>query len=468
MLRTVSFIVGFCISISAQAQTLIFEEKQKLFDAPIQGLFDFPVIAVDYDADGKMDYVARDEEQALVIYSDDGLGFAPIDIKSPEIFSRPFTVLDFNQDGFDDIVLGNFIHLFDPSEGNYEPLFFENTSSFPTIVGLADFDANGYMDLLTVLDSGSKLNNLSIYFYDGNTFDLFEFPYDIDPGSIRLGDLEGDGDIDIAFIDKFNDRSPKIIIGDGQGDFVLREVLGYSFLYGRTLDFKDLDMDGDLDFVIINEDNEMTIYENTDHFISPPFQYTIAENTSSLASKVADLNNDGLAEIIRLNYKYVGQNIQFTLDIYQSNGSLNFEKTQTLTAFQGPSFISLNPNYLNNSIQITDATSDGDLDIVVTFAIGENPSVWLFENQSEIFSASSIEANTDTFLYPNPSGEQITIQSTQETNYSGYSIFNTTGQKVQSGSFQQTIHIADLESGPHFIVLHNEISQTSFPFFKID
>ncbi len=453
------------------AQELFFEPQQKLFDAPIQGLFDFPVIALDYNNNGIKEFVARDGDQELVIYADDGVDFVPFDIKSPDIYSRPFEVLDFNQDGFEDIILGSFIHLYDPVSSNYEPFFFtEATSNLPTIVGVADFDGNGFLDLVTVLDSGSKLNNLSIYFNDGTNFEPYEFPYDIDPGSIRIGDLEGDGDMDIAFVDNFNDISPKIIIGDGQGDFVLREVLGYSFLYPRTLDFTDLDNDGDLDFVVINEDNSMKIYQNTDNFISPPFQFTIEQNVSSLASKVADLNNDGFQEIIRLNYNFVGQNLVFSLDIYQSLEPLVFEKVLTLSNFDIPgTFISLNPNYINNTIQITDASSDGDLDIVITFALGTNPSVWLFENVSEIFSSLTNVAHENKTIFPNPSSQTIQLSlANEEHTITSYSIINNLGQTLKSGKYTTTLDISDLQNGHYYLQLTEATGSYTLPFIKVD
>lgn len=468
MLKSMLFLFVLSIANFAQAQELDFSSKKKLFDSPTYGLLDFPFIPFDYDHDGFSEYAGRVAPQDLVIFSDQGEGFESQIIDSNDPYSRPFQAMDYNQDGFEDLVLAGYIYLYSPETLEYYSVeFSKDTTNIPTIVGVADFDGNGFNDVLTIYDAGSLLTGLTIYYWDGEIFTQTPFSNDLNLGSIRIGDLEGDGDIDIAYINKFEDISPRILVNEGDRVFTERDVFGYTTLFTRTMEFEDFDNDGDLDFLVFTYNREMKIYENTDGFLLPPFQYTVANDVNPVTTRIADLNKDGQLEIITLENRDASL---FILEVYQSEEKFNFNRTNNLGFFEAPpTFVSFNPNYVRNTLQIRDVENDGDLDIILTYTLDSEPAVWLFENYLEGLTSNEEMLIEQVKLFPNPTRDQLNIEIPASIKSdASFTIFNTLGQEVDKGILTNSINVGMLKSGSYYLQIKDGFQQWMGKFELVD
>lgn len=134
----------------------------------------------------------------------------------------------------------------------FDPRVSYTVGTEPDGVAAADFNGDTFPDLAVVVDNQDRVQ---ILLNNGNgTFSLgasVRLPASSSPGDIVAGNLDTDTDIDLAVALKdFN--QVQVLLGAGNGTFVLGQATGTGGDEPVGLDIADFDNDNDLDLAMAN------------------------------------------------------------------------------------------------------------------------------------------------------------------------------------------------------------------------
>lgn len=186
-----------------------------------------------------------------------------------------------------------------------------------------------------------------------------------------MGDLDGDGDLDIAAPLR-DDNLVNWYRNNGGGSFT-SIVIDPDPNSPREVKISDLDSDGNLDIIsVIANDNDLIWYEN----INNVFFETLIDGdlATGLSLDAGDLDGDGDIDIVAISFT------DNEISIQENDGSQSFTES-TLVFLSG------------TDVKLFDFDLDGDLDIIAVSSITDTIS-W-FENQGTL---SFFERVIDTSL----------------------------------------------------------------------
>ncbi|MCA8968108.1 MAG: VCBS repeat-containing protein, partial [Planctomycetes bacterium] len=126
---------------------------------------------------------------------------------------------------------------------------------------LGDVDGDGDLDVVTSFDSGGSTGSLDWLRNDHNgeatPLTLFQL---VDQEDVALADVDGDGDLD-AFVARGSGQSDYVFLNDGTGNFTdSGQRLGVVSSVAVAL--ADFDGDGDVDAYVVHEGAPDTLYFN--------------------------------------------------------------------------------------------------------------------------------------------------------------------------------------------------------------
>jgi len=262
----------------------------------------------------------------------------------------------------------------------------------PAHVQVFDFDGDGDKDLLVAVlgllyPSNDKIGSIVYLENDGNfNFKKTTIVERIARVSdVRAGDLDGDGDMDLAAAQfGYDDGETRWMENLGNGEFKTHMLQNLSGPI--NVEIVDIDKDEDLDLIVLvsQEWEEIYCYVNdgTGNFRMKLLWGSDNEDFGSSGISLYDLNLDGKLDILYANgdaFDYIPPQGKpwHGLQWFENKGNLDFEYHR-LCDLVGA--YSLRPG---------DADNDGDLDLfaVSAFNLWEDPAaqsfIWL-ENVGEM------------------------------------------------------------------------------------
>ena len=237
-----------------------------------------------------------------------------------------------------------------------------NTRSFG--MALADIDMDDDLDIfITNYIGPSKLwlnNGEGIYSESGQSFNLPQ-AHDVD-----IADLNGDSFPDLFIVGHSFEN--KIYFNDGSGSFTdSGQQIGSATEESQTVQLCDVDGDNDADALIYSSNSQNRIWLNNGkgYFSITDFDYGVSDSKGLM---LADLNNDNSPDLV-INER-TRQN-----QIWINDGLGNFTKSgQELGG-------------ATEDIGCMDIDGDGDIDVLE--AGGNEIRTWLNQNNSGTFIAGN-------------------------------------------------------------------------------
>ncbi len=251
-------------------------------------------------------------------------------------------------------------------------------------VEFGDVDGDGDLDMAVANDFNTAqrlmINNGAGVFADETVARIGVLA--ISSSHCSFGDVDDDGDLDLWFTrggtSRFGSGVPQLLINDGTGVFTNETTTRVPpALLSEPMDciFGDLDGDFDLDVLAGNRSsNTSRVYYNdgAGNFTS----INLPPNSSTYSFDLGDLDNDGDLDIFGANSQ-AGSSREA---IFINNGSGTFsDQTNALIP------LASNPNNDDNDSKFFDYDNDGDLDVIIA-ALGGGTERILRNNSGTSFT----------------------------------------------------------------------------------
>lgn len=280
------------------------------------GASHFPndITIADFNHDGNLDLAfANHETSYLTILLGNGKGQFNPSLYSPiAVQVKPHThgVISgyFDADSNLDIATesseaDSIVVLHGDGKGNFTNPVYYATGKHPyQRLRTADFNKDGYADIITTNEFG---DSISVLLGDGKgIFTSKQFPAGIVPFDLAIGDLNKDGNLDLAIVNSptISNMPGKdgltILMGDGKGNFTILKGSPFQTGLGPTrLAIGDLNHDGYNDIALTNLKTDfLSIYYMGPHGVLSIEQIPFGMHANGIS--IADMDGDGKPDII--------------------------------------------------------------------------------------------------------------------------------------------------------------------------
>ncbi|MEE9131889.1 MAG: FG-GAP-like repeat-containing protein, partial [Phycisphaerales bacterium] len=321
---------------------------------------------------------------------------------NPEYCSvlRPFSVAtgDLDGDGNLDLVAGriqnlsfpnSIVVLFGRGDGTFGDMATYDGGVEVFTVALGDLDADGDLDLVALDAGGADLDGplpgkFTVFLNVGDgTFSVhMTHGLGVRPQSMALGDLDGDGDLDLAVAITRGD-AVTTFRNNGDGTFVI--IAGYATDAPQGIAIADLNGDGARDFVTANwpQDVVSVRLNNGDGTFGSSVLYDAGTRPISVA--IGDLDGDGDADLAAGNFGTSADH-GTTVSILLNNGPGTFSAPAPFDVGDSPTYV-----------EIADLDGDDDLDLAVSNLWSDDVSVLVNNGDATFASQMTFSAGAGPY-----------------------------------------------------------------------
>ncbi len=274
----------------------------------------------DYDGDGDIDLIEIGSfgGKILEIYRNDPTTFTGIlsEVEVAPNWTSGYTDwADFDNDGdIDAFVTGTYV------DGDRTHIYFNSNGAFSRIdagqlglVNLAhsaadigDVNNDGYLDIvLSGVIHGTQSRLTRVYLNNGSaSFTLSQELFGVSQSSVALGDIDNDGDLDLAYCGTDGTDYYVKIYENLSGTFVDRTTVSdFTGVYNGKVALADFDNDGDIDLLVTGmysdggvDKPSTKLYRNDGNFNFREMGTTGLDNLSS-SFAWGDYDNDGAIDV---------------------------------------------------------------------------------------------------------------------------------------------------------------------------
>jgi trimeric autotransporter adhesin len=281
---------------------------------------------------------------------------------------------------------------------NFKPNFTKSAGSTPMYLAIGDMDGDGKTDIVTTDASANTvyvLRNVS----SGGTMTSSSlstavgFTTGSSPGFVRLGDIDGDGKLDIVVsnggastISVFRNTSSSGSITSGsfaaKVDFTMAGT-------PANMAIADLDGDGKQDISVCNNGTTISVLRNTSSSgsITMATRADFTAGNSNIGLTAADLDGDGKIDLACAN-NFASGSSGITVLRNTTSGTISFASGVT---FSGP--------WSQTDVITLDIDGDGKLDLAAVGHLGL--SVWQNTATSGVINSGSFGTRVDYTSFGN-------------------------------------------------------------------
>ncbi|HEX8328114.1 MAG TPA: T9SS type A sorting domain-containing protein [Hymenobacter sp.] len=244
-------------------------------------------------------------------------------------------------------------------------------------LAVGDFNRDGQADVVATARSVGSASGLAVLLNQGNRAFAAPFPVDANilPVGVAVGDLNGDGNLDIVAANQVS-QDVSVVLGNGQGGFATPDNYGLSSNGTGQVLVADVNGDGRPDVLTLELGQVVVLYNTGAGRLSFAAPLSTASGTVS-SFGAGDFNGDGRLDVVHPDQQ--GTQVGFTAVLSTSTSAY----TRQFVAAAGP---------LEN-LMATDFNNDGRADVLATGSTGTQ--VWL-----RTAAGTGFGAPTATSVFP--------------------------------------------------------------------